>query len=151
MDDRAAPGTRRRDGTTVMRKAAAVLAAVPGLGFGLPCVFGIWFFATYGQVWIFVGFPTYGDGPFMSAGIPTTVPLLVAFLVVCVLEVVTAWALWRGRRLGTVLALALLPFELVFWIGFALPFGPPLGLARVALVLANLVRGLPGTTSIRRR
>jgi hypothetical protein len=151
MDDRAAPGSRRRDGATVMRKAAAVLAAVPGLGFGLPCVFGIWFFATYGRVWIFVGLPTYGDGPFTSVGIPTTVPLLVGFLVVCVLEVVAAWALWRGRRLDTVLALALLPFELVFWIGFALPFGPPLGLARVALVLARLVRGLPSTTSIRRR
>jgi hypothetical protein len=151
MDDRAAPGTRRRNGATVMRKAASVLAAVPGLGFGLPCVFGIWFFATYGRVWIFVGFPTYGDGPFTSVGIPTTVPLLVAFLVVCVLEVVAAWALWRGRRLGTVLALVLLPFELVFWIGFALPFGPPLGLARVALVLARLVRGLPSTTPVRRR
>jgi hypothetical protein len=35
-----------------------------------------------------------------------------------------------------VLALALLPLEAAFWIGFALPFGPLLGLARTALVLA---------------
>jgi hypothetical protein len=33
-----------------------------------------------------------------------------------------------------VLAVALLPFELAFWIGFALPLGPPLGLARAILV-----------------
>jgi len=30
---------------------------------------------------------------------------------------------------------ALLPFEFAFWIGFALPFGPPLGIARTILVL----------------
>jgi hypothetical protein len=30
---------------------------------------------------------------------------------------------------------ALLPFELAFWIGFALPFGPLLGTARTALLL----------------
>jgi hypothetical protein len=29
----------------------------------------------------------------------------------------------------------LLPFEFVFWIGFALPFGPPLGIARTILLL----------------
>ncbi len=50
----------------------------------------------------------------------TTVPLLVAFLVVCVAELVMGWLLWRGRRSGTVLAFALLPFELAFWVGFAL-------------------------------
>ena len=33
------------------------------------------------------------------------------------------------------LSYLLLPFELFFWIGFALPFGPPLGIARTVLVL----------------
>ncbi len=44
---------------------------------------------------------------------------------------------WRGR--GRILSLALLPVELVFWIGFALPFGPGLGLGRVALSLPRRV------------
>ena len=39
------------------------------------------------------------------------------------------------------MALALLPVEFVCWIGFALPFGPPLVLARTALVVAILVSG----------
>jgi hypothetical protein len=121
-----------------MRRTAAALAALLGLGFGLPCVYAIWFFATYGYVWTFLGFPTYGDGPFTTIGIATTVPLLVAFLVVCVLELVAAWALWRTTRPGTVLGLALLPVELAFWIGFALPVGPPAGLARAALILASI-------------
>jgi hypothetical protein len=29
----------------------------------------------------------------------------------------------------------LLPFESAFWIGFALPFGPPLAIARTILLL----------------
>jgi hypothetical protein len=74
-------------------------------------------------------------GPFEAIGIRTTVALLVAFFVVCGLEVVTGWLLWRGLRAGAVLAVALLPIELAFWIGFALPLGPPLGLARAILVI----------------
>jgi hypothetical protein len=117
-----------------MVKLAAVLSILLGLGFGLPCAYGIWYFSTTGVVWTFFGFPTYGEGPFEAIGIQTTVALLVAFLVVCGLEVMTGWLLWRGLRAGAVLAVALLPFELAFWIGFALPLGPPLGLARAILV-----------------
>ena len=118
-----------------MVKLAAVLSIFLGLGFGLPCAYGIRYLSTTGKVWTFLGFPTYGGGPFEGIGIRTTVPLLVAFLVVCGLEVVTGWLLWRGLRAGAVLAVALLPFEVAFWIGFALPLGPPLGLARAILVI----------------
>ena len=118
-----------------MLKTASVLSALAGLGFGVPCVFAIRYLQQHGEVWTFLGFPTYGDGPFERAGISTTVPLLVAFLLVCALEVVDAWLLWQGSRAGAVLALALLPFELAFWIGFALPFGPAMGIPRAILVI----------------
>jgi hypothetical protein len=118
-----------------MVKSAAVLSFVAGLGFGLPCVLGIRYLFEQGQVWTFLGFPTYGGGPFERVGIKTTVPLLVAFLLVCVVEVVDGWLLWRGSSVGAVLALALLPFEFVFWIGFALPLGPVLGIPRTVLVI----------------
>jgi hypothetical protein len=118
-----------------MVKLAAVISILVGLGFGLPCAYGIWHFSTTGEVWTFLGFPTYGGGPFEGIGIQTTVLLLVAFLAVCGLEVVTGWLLWRSLRAGAVLVVALLPFELAFWIGFALPLGPPLGLARAILVI----------------
>jgi hypothetical protein len=32
-----------------------------------------------------------------------------------------AWLVWKGSRVGGVLAMVLLPVEAVFWIGFALP------------------------------
>jgi hypothetical protein len=86
-------------------------------------------------VWTFLGFPTYGDGPFEDVGTDTTVPLLVAFLLVCVAELVAGWLLLRARRPAGLLALGLLPLELAFWIGFALPLGPVVGLARTVLVL----------------
>ena len=118
-----------------MMRAAAVLAWFAGLGFGLPCGYAIWYFADRGQVWTFLGFPTYGGGSFEDIGIQTTVPLLVLFLLVCAAELTAGWLLWQRRRAGAVLALALLPAEAAFWIGFDLPAGPVLGLARTALVL----------------
>ncbi len=65
-------------------------------------------------------------------------PLLIVFALVCATEVVAVWLLWRGRRAGIVLALVLLPVEIAFWIGFALPFGPPLAVVRT---------GFPGLVS----
>ena len=40
-------------------------------------------------------------------------------------------------------ALVLLPFELVFWVGFSLPFGPVLAAGRTVLILISwwAVRG----------
>lgn len=63
-----------------MMKAAAILSILLGLGFGLPCAYGNPYLSTTGEVWTFLGFPTYGRGPFEAIGTQTTVPLLVAFL-----------------------------------------------------------------------
>lgn len=124
-----------------MIRAAAVCSLVLGLGFGLPGAYGAWYYARHGEVWTFLGFPTYGGGPFERWGLPTSVGLLLGFAVVCAAEVVVGVLLWRGAVSAPGLALVLLPVELVFWIGFALPVGPLLGLARTALVVAVLAAG----------
>ena len=108
-----------------------------GLGFGVPCLLGLVHFARTGEVWTFMGFPTYGGGPFERLGLPTSVPLLTAFLFVCLAEVVLAVLIWSGAPSATTLSWLLLPFELVFWVGFALPFGPVLGLVRVGLLVLS--------------
>jgi hypothetical protein len=84
---------------------------------------------------IVMGFPAYGRGPFERTGIPTTVPLLVAFLLVCSLEVVAGLLLWSGSKAGAILALALLPAAATFWWGFALPFGPIFALLSTVLIV----------------
>jgi hypothetical protein len=133
-----------------MLRAAAALSWLLAAGFGLPDIPAIANVARGGGVWYFMGFPTYGHGPFEQIGIPTTVPLLVAFLLVAVAEMVAGVLLWNGRRAGSVLANVLLPIELVFWIGFALPFGPIIGLARTVLIVLAARRDRAGEVAARR-
>ncbi|MGI8519746.1 MAG: hypothetical protein ACR2MC_03925 [Actinomycetota bacterium] len=85
-----------------------------------------------------MGFPTYGRGPFESWGFETSVPLLAGFIAVCSAELIAGFFLWSHRPNGLWFAIALLPFELIYWIGFALPFGPFLGAIRTALVILAL-------------
>ena len=115
--------------------AAAACSILLGLGFGIPAVLGTVHFARTGEVLIVMGFPSYGRGPFERIGLATSVPLLVAFVLVCLAEVVLGAVLLLGRPHAATLGYLLLPFEFVFWIGFALPFGPPLGIARTILLL----------------
>lgn len=118
-----------------MVTAAALCSIALGLGFGLPAVFGTLHFAQTGEVWIFMGFPTYGGGPFERLGLPTSVALLLGFVIVCVAEVIVGVMLLRDVPHAATISYALLPIEFAFWIGFALPFGPPLGMARTILLL----------------
>lgn len=118
-----------------MRVGAAICSITAGLGFGIPCLFAIGHFARTGEVWTFLGFPTYGEGPFERWGLQTSLSLLVAFLAVCIAELAVGVMIWTDPPGATVAALAILPIELVFWIGFALPFGPVLGIARTVLIV----------------
>lgn len=124
-----------------MTRTAAGLLLLTGLGFGLPCLYGLWHLRSTGEVWTFLGFPTYGEGPFERHGLPTSTWLLVAFALVCALEVVAGVRVWGGHLDGAVGALVLLPVEAVFWWGFALPIPPVFAVARTAL-LALGWRGL---------
>ena len=63
-------------------------------------------------------------------------PTLGSFLALCVAEVAVGAKLWTGASYAPAVSYGLLPFELTFWIGFALPLGPVLAVARVALLLA---------------
>ena len=118
-----------------MVTVAALCTLVLGLGFGLPAVFGTLHFAQTGDVWMFMGFPAYGGGPFERLGLPTSVPLLIGFVVVCLAEVIVGGMLLLNVPHAASASYLLLPFEFAFWIGFALPFGPPLGIARTILLL----------------
>lgn len=50
-------------------------------------------------------------------------------------EIAAGVMLLAAVRYAPALRYALLPFEITFWIGFALPFGPVLGVARTVLLL----------------
>ena len=123
-----------------MTRAAAILAWFLGIGFGVPAAIGLGYFVRHHLVWTFLGFPTYGGGPFERWGLPTGALLLTGFVAVCAAELAIGFPLWSDRTAGLWLALAILPFELFYWIGFALPVGPVLGAVRTVLVVIALFR-----------
>jgi len=105
-----------------------------GVGFGIPGVAGAWHLARTGEVWTFLGFPAYGGGPFERWGVPTSVALIAGFVLVCAAELVLGAMILADAPGTKAFAILLLPFEFAYWIGFALPFGPPLGIARTVLM-----------------
>ena len=121
----------------VLLRVAAILHWFIAVGFGVFCVPAIRNLLSGRDIPIVMGFPAYGRGPFERIGIPTTVPLLAAFLLVCILEAVAGFLLWRGSMVGAVLALVLLPLGGVFWWGFALPIPPIFALVLTILILLN--------------
>jgi hypothetical protein len=118
-------------------QAAAILCWISAVGFGVFIPPAIWNVANGRGVPIVFGFPAYGGGTFERIGIPTSVPLLVAFIVVCVLEAVAGALLWNGQRSGAILALALLVPGAVFWVGFDLPIPPLFAVARTVLIVLS--------------
>jgi hypothetical protein len=119
----------------VQLRSAAILLWINGIGFGMFCLPAIRNLLMGRDIPLVLGFPAYGRGPFERIGIPTTVPLLAGFLLICTLEVVAGVLLWGGSRAGAILALALLPAGAIFWWGFALPFGPIFAVIGTALIV----------------
>jgi hypothetical protein len=122
-------------GVPLQFRFAALLLWLSGAGFGLPCLQAICHLRAGRDIPYIMGFPAYGRGPFERYGLSTTVPLLLGFLVVCLLEGLAGWLVWRGKRRGAILALLLLPAGAVYWWGFALPFGPIFALVRTLLIV----------------
>lgn len=118
-------------------RVAALLLWFTGIGFGVPCLMAVQSLRAGRGIPRLFGFPAYGEGPFEQHGITTTIPLLFAFFLVCVLEIAAGVPLWSGRKIGALLALGAVPFGAVFWWGFALPFPPLFALARTVLIIAS--------------
>ncbi len=118
-------------------QVAAALCLLTAIGFGLPNIPAIRSPMSGGGVPLLFGFPAYGGGYFERFGIMTSIPLLCAFLVVCVLEGIAGWLLWNSHQSGGILALALVPVGAVFCIGFSLPYPPIIAVVRTALIILN--------------
>lgn len=102
----------------VLLRVAAFLHWFVAIGFGVFCFPAIRNLLMGRDISIVMGFPAYGRGPFERAGIPTTIPLLAGFLLVCILEAVAGFLLWNGYLSGAILALVLLPLGAAFLVGF---------------------------------
>jgi len=116
-------------------RIAAILHWFIAVGFGVFCIPAIRNLIFGRPIPMVMGLPAYGRGPFERVGIPTTIPLLAVFLLVCILEAVAGFLLWGAYKSGAVLALVLLPVGGVFWWGFALPIPPIFAVVWTILIL----------------
>jgi hypothetical protein len=116
-------------------RIASVVTWVYAAGFGLATIPVAAFLLRRGRLRVFLGlFESYG-GPWSArVSHATFVVLLMTFLAVNLVAALAAWLLWGGSKAGALIAVALLPVEAVFWVGFALPIPWLLGVARVVLI-----------------
>ena len=75
------------------------------------------------------------SGPFEALGIDALVAAGLVFVSVSALKFLAAYWLWNGRLDGAVLQLILLGVSAVFWYGFAVPYGPVLGIPQLILLI----------------
>ena len=74
------------------------------------------------------------SGPFEKLGIDGLVTAGFVFVALSSLKFLAAWWLAGGRLDGAVLQLVLLGASSLFWYGFAVPYGPVLGIPQVILI-----------------
>lgn len=120
-----------------LARSDAIVTWAYAAGFGLPAIpIAIHHLQTGGGLPSFLGlFDMYG-GRWSARYEPGIfAAFLVAFFLVTIVVAFSGWLLWQGSRVGAVLNLALLPVEVVFWLGFDLPVPWVIGVARVVLTL----------------
>ena len=116
-------------------QASAVLMWLVAAGFGIPAPFVAAHFLRERTLPSFMGlFPMYGGGLFDRFSPEVFAVLLGLFTAVCAFEAYAGWLLWNREPLGAVLTLVLLPFEIFFWVGFAVPFPPLIAIVRLVLL-----------------
>jgi hypothetical protein len=110
-------------------------------GFGITTIPVALYFRRNGRLPSFLGLFDMMAGPWSQRqSADRFTASLGAFLAVTALVAYSGWLMWRERRGGRVMNLALIPIETVFWLGFALPIPWLLGAARTVLVVASWVR-----------
>jgi hypothetical protein len=116
-------------------RAAAFVTWVYAAGFGGTALPVAVYLLTRGELPTFFGlFPMYG-GPWSMRFKPGAfAALLVAFSGLTGLASWSAREVSQGRKTGAIVNLAVLPVEMVFWLGFALPFPWLAGAARAVLL-----------------
>lgn len=53
------------------------------------------------------------------------------------LGVVAGYLLWRSNRLGGILGVVVIALSSLFWIGFAVPYGPLIGIPSLYLIITG--------------
>lgn len=74
------------------------------------------------------------SGPFESLGLDALIVAGLLYVAISLLKLLAAYWTWNLRLDGPIFELILLALGAVFWYGFALPFGPLVGLPQIVLI-----------------
>lgn len=74
------------------------------------------------------------SGPFEALGLDALIVAGLLYVIVSGLKILAAYWIWNSRLDGAVLELILLGLSALFWYGFALPFGPVVGILQLVLL-----------------
>jgi hypothetical protein len=119
-------------------QASSALMWLVAAGFGIPAPFVASYFLRERMLPSFMGlFPMYGGGLFDRLSPEVFAVLLGLFTALSAVEAYAGWLLWNREPLGAGMTLVLLPIEIVFWVGFAVPIPPVLAVVRVGLLAAG--------------
>jgi len=130
--------SRYRSESVIALQASSVLMWLVAAGFGIPAPFVASHFLRERTLPSFMGlFPMYGGGLFDRFSPEVFAVLLGLFTALCALEAYAGLLLWNGQLIGALITLVLLPIEVVFWAGFAVPIPPLIAIPRVGLLAAG--------------
>lgn len=74
------------------------------------------------------------SGPFEALGMDAFIVAGLIFVAISALKFLATYWLWSLRLDGAILQLILLGVSAIFWYGFALPYGPLLGIPQAILI-----------------
>ena len=110
------------------------LIFVDGVGFLVGFLLPLYYAFTRRVYPVAAGIHLLDGGPFKALGMNAVLVSGLVFVAISGLKILALCWLWSSRRDGAVLELILLGLSAVFWYGFELPFGPPIGIAQAVLI-----------------
>ena len=114
--------------------AASILFYFTGIAFFIGTVPITLYIIQNRELPTMMGVKALGGGFIETLGTDAIVWSAILFEVVNAAEVVAGYWLWKSRKKGGQLGIALFPFGLFFWLGFALPIPLVIGLLRLVLI-----------------
>ena len=120
---------------TPLLKALVVLVIIDALISTLGVLATLQNALTHNRLPIIAGTIRALSGPFEALGLDALIVAGLIFVAFSSLKFLAVYWLWGLRLDGAILQLILLGVSAIFWYGFALPYGPLLGIPQVILIV----------------
>ncbi|MCW5850796.1 MAG: hypothetical protein KIT87_12040 [Anaerolineae bacterium] len=114
--------------------ALTVLIVLDALGWTLGVLPILRYALRRGELPMTFGFRAL-SGPFEALGLNALIVAGLVYVAISLLKLLAAYWTWNLRLDGPILELILLAISAIFWYGFALPFGPVVGLPQILLIV----------------